>query len=511
MRKINELLRLKFEQKLSNSKIANSLKVSETTIERWLSKIREAKITWPLSTEMDDQKLNDLLYPPREQRKKAPLPEFSYICKELKKKGVTLTGLWNEYRDLYPNGYGYTQFCRFYYDWCASSTLWMPQQHRAGESLFIDYAGLTVPIFDPQSKSTYNAQIFVSVLGASSYTYVEATKTQQLKDWIASHKRMFNFYGGVPEILIPDNLKSGVTKPDRYEPDLNPTYYEMAKHYGTAILPARSRKPKDKSKVENGVLNVERKLLAPIRNQKFFTLSELNQVLKTGLEKMNNTPFQKLPDASRSSLFLEVDKPKLRPLPESPYEFSYWKKATVNQGYHINIDNVFYSVPHTYVKDEVEIRYNERTVEVFCKGQQIALHMRSHKKGEYITLPLHQPLSHRKHSQCTVENIIKEASEIGENTKEWVTKVLDDSTLHMKQKKNICLGVVRLIKGYSSSRLERACKRGLYYENFSYKGIKGILEGNLDQEDLPIEEKASQTSLTHDNIRGPEYFERGLI
>ena len=510
MKKIKEVLRLKYEQKLSNLKIANSLGVSETTIERCLSRAKIANITWPLESHMDDEHLEKLLYPGDRRKKDTPLPDFKQIYKELKRKGVTLTLLWKEYRDIHKNGYKYTQFCQLYNEWAACSKLWMPQEHKAGESIFVDYAGMTVSIFDSQGKTTYEAQIFVGALGASSYTYAEATKSQQLKDWISSHRRMFQFYDGVPEMLIPDNLKSGVTKANRYEPDLNPTYHEMANYYKTAIVPARSRKPKDKAKVENAVLNIERKLLAPIRNQKFFTLEELNKTLKQRLEKFNKTPFQKLPDISRYTLFKQIEKPELRPLPETPYQFFYWKKAIINPGYHINIDNTHYSVPYKYIKKQVEIRHNERIVEVFYKSNRIAIHPKASEKGKHITQPAHQPISHQKQAECTPENLTKQAKEIGEWTHKWIEKTLSLPIHHINQRKKSCLGVIRLIKIYPPPRLENACKRALYYENFSYSSIKEILQKNLDLEQLPDQTPPPKLTQQHQNIRGEQYFEGGL-
>ena len=279
MRKVKELLRLKFEKKLSYTQIAKSLGVGRSTVYRCLKKAKEANLEWPISDKVTDKSLRNLLYPNDSSRdnyaEEVLPPNFAYIFKELKKKGVTLMQLWKEYNEVYPEGCGYSQFCSKYRKWRACSDLWMPQDHVAGEELFVDYAGLTVPIYLKDGR-ILSAQIFVGVLGASSYTYTEATATQGLEDWIASHKRMFEFFEGVPEILVPDNLKSGVVKPDLYEPDLNPTYYEMARHYGAAILPARVRRPKDKAKAENGVLNIERKLLAPLRNRKFFSIKELN-------------------------------------------------------------------------------------------------------------------------------------------------------------------------------------------------------------------------------------------
>lgn len=506
MRKIKEILRLKFEKGLSQKQIAKSIKVAKSTVQACLSKAKRANISWPLSEEVSEKQLELLLYSKDVKQLGSSFPDFVYIFKELKRKGVTLMQLWKEYNIVHPDGYKYSQYCLLYKKWRACSDLWMPQEYVAGENLFVDYAGMTVPVYSDQG--CYDAQIFVGVLGASSYTYTEATATQGLEDWIASHKRMFEFLGGVPEILVPDNLKSGVTKPDLYEPDLNPTYYEMARHYGAAILPARVRKPRDKSKVENGVLNIERQLLAPMRNQKFFGLKELNEALRKGLETFNLNRFQKMPDSSRHSLFIEIDKPALKPLPQNPYEFARWKKETVNQGYHVKIESVFYSVPHEFVKKEVEIRYNERTVEVFHKGEIIAVHIRNHDKGKHVTIDYHRPLHHQYQAKWTIDAIKKKGESIGKNTLEWMEKVLSSPEAHIKQRKKTCLGVISLSEIYGKSRLESACKRGLQYNNFSYKSIAKILKQNLDQNLLRKKEE-TQISQDHSNIRGAEYFQGG--
>lgn len=504
MRKIREALRLKYEQKLSNFQIARSLQVGETTVERYLSRAKQAKISWPLDPNIDDESLEKQLYPNNRKKKDTPLPDFKQMGKELKRKGVTLTLLWKEYQDLHPNGYRYTQFCSLYYDWCQRSQLWMPQQHKAGEAAFVDYAGMTMPILDPQDP--FEAQIFVAVLGASSYTFAEASRSQKLEDWITSHEKMFHFYGGAPEFLVPDNLKSGVTTPDRYEPDLNPTYYDMAQHYKCAIIPARSRKPKDKAKVENGVLNIERQILAPLRNRQFFTLNELNEALKQRLEEFNAAPFQKFPDCSRKTFFEEIEKPALQPLSPTPYELFYWKKATINPGYHVLIEGTYYSVPHAYVKKQVDIRHNKRIIEVYHKGKRIALHGKSNQKGIYITTFQHQPKSHQKEKELTPENLIKQAQEIGSCTTHWMKKTLE-LPLHAKETAKRCLGVIRLKKAYTNERLENACKRALHFENFSYKSIKEILEKKLDFE--PLHEEPHMASKEHHNIRGPKYFTKG--
>ncbi|MCB1075873.1 MAG: IS21 family transposase [Simkania sp.] len=506
MRKIKEILRLKFEKRLSNRQIAKSISVANSTVHLCLSKAKKANISWPLSEKVSEKQLELLLYSKDVKEQGDFSPDFEYMFKELKRKGVTLMQLWKEYNLVHPNGYKYSQYCSLYKKWRASSDLWMPQEYVAGENLFVDYAGMTVPIYS--DRGCYDAQIFVGVLGASSYTYAEGTATQGLEDWISSHKRMFAFLGGVPEILVPDNLKSGVTKPDLYEPDINPTYYEMARHYGAAILPARVRKPRDKAKVENGVLNVERHLLAPMRNQKFFGLKELNEALRKGLETFNLNHFQKMPDASRYSLFVEIDKPALKPLPQNPYEFARWKKEIVNQGYHVKVEGVFYSVPYEYVKKEAEIRYNERTVEVFHKGEIIAVHIRNYDNGKHVTIDHHRPIHHQYQAKWTTDAIKKKGESIGNHALQWIEKVLTLTDVHIKQRKKTCLGVIHLSETYGKDRLENACRRGLQYNNFSYKSIEKILKQNLDQNFLP-EKEETQISQDHANIRGAEYFQGG--
>lgn len=508
MKKIREVLRLRSTLGLSAEKIACSIGIGETTVRRYLFLANKAEISWPLPEGMDDDQLEELLYPPMKKIKtqNPPPPDFEYIHKELKRKGVTLGRLWEEYSQG-KKYYSYSQFCLLYKRWVSLSDTSMIQRHKAGEKTFIDYAGLTIPIYDPDHEEcSFNAQIFVSVLGASGYTFCEATKSQRVEDWVGSHKRMGEYFGGVTECWVPDNLKTAVTRADRYEPDINGTYLELSQHYGSHIAPARVRRPQDKAKVESSVYFVETYILTALRNHKFFNLEELNEAIKPLLYRLNREPFQKMPGSSRYSFYLEVDQPALQPLPENSYEIFHWGKMTVDSSYHIIIEDIPYSVPHQLIKKMVEFRYNERTIEFFFKGKCIALHMKGGKRHVPITNALHCPPKHQHQAKCTEEEIRKQAQEIGAITLEWIEKVLHDQSLHISQRINTALGVVRLTKSYSNDRINSACARGLFYENFKVTSIKDILKRGLDREPLPEQESSKILPQSHENIRGAAYY-----
>jgi transposase len=340
MRKIAEVLRLKWECQLSNRAIARSCSISHSTVSEYLRRAQEAGLSWPLPAELDEDTLYELLFPKATRNPSSrviPCPDWSWIHTELRKKSVTLRLLWVEYREAHPDGYGYSQFCALYREWSKHLNPSMRLSHKGGEKVFVDYAGQTVPLVDPHSGEVHETQIFIGVLGASNYTYAEAQESQQLANWIGAHVRLFAFLGGVPEIVVPDNLKAGVKHPSRYEPDLNPTYQDLAEHYGIAVIPARPRKPKDKAKVEVGVQVVERWILARLRNHTFFSLADLNRAIRELFDELNTRPMEHL-ERSRRELFEELDKPALGPLPEQPYEFADWKKATVNIDYHVEFD-----------------------------------------------------------------------------------------------------------------------------------------------------------------------------
>jgi transposase len=509
MRKIKEIMRLKYECECSYRAIAKSLGISDSTVSDCIRRISEAGLSWPLPDDLMDEQLEMKLYPSytiNDTAKKGEI-DWAIIHKELKRKNVTLRVLWREYNEKYPEGFCYSQFCHLYRSWRKNQDVWMQQIHKAGEKLFVDYAGHTMPIYD-QAGVIKAAEIFVATLGASNMTFCEATWTQSLPDWIQSHINAFAFFEGCPEILVPDNLKSAVTKAHRYEPDINSSYHEMAIYYGVAIIPTRVRSPKDKAKVENGVLQVERQILARLRDRKFFSLLELNAAIKILLDELNQRPFQKLP-GSRLSQFLEIDKPALKPLPATPYEYAAWKKAKAGFNYHIELEKHHYSVPFTLVRTELHVRYNSQTVEIYHQNNRIASHVRSYVPNGYTTDKLHMPTNHQHQSEWTPERICHLASHMGTETAFFV-EALMASRQHPQQGFKACMGVLRFEKSYGKERLEAACKRASTLGAYSYKSIESILKNNLDSKPLPNDSsKASAKTLvdSHENVRGQNYYQ----
>lgn len=504
MRKIREVLRLKWECGLTNRAIARSCSISHSTVGEYLRRAKATGLSWPVPEALDEGALFRLLFPKpsRPRSRGIPRPDWSQIHTELRRKGVTLRLLWVEYREAHPDGYGYSQFCELYRRWAKRLKPSMRLSHKAGEKLFVDYAGQTVPVVNPHSGEVRQAQVFVAVLGASNYTYAEAHWSQDLPNWIGAHVRTFAFLGGVPEIVVPDNLKAGVKHPCRYEPDLNPTYQDLAQHYGTAVIPARVRKPKDKAKVEVGVQVVERWILARLRNRTFFSLTGLNQAICELLDELNTRPMKHL-GQSRRELFQTLDQPALKPLPEVPYEFAIWKKARVNIDYHIEFERHYYSVPHTLIHQEVYVRATERTIEIFFKNRRIASHRRMNTPGRHTTLSEHMPPSHQKYQEWSPDRFSRWAQAIGPHTTQLVQALLS-SRKHPQQAYRSCLGLLRLASRYGEDRLEAACRRALPAGIHSYKGVKNILDAKLDQ--LEPEEAAAVTLTAHENIRGQTYY-----
>ncbi len=504
MRTIREILRLKWQNKLTNKKIAVSCNISRSTVKDYLDRATRVGLSWPLSPDLDDAQLEVLLYPPRESSLpgKRGLPSMEYIREELARKGVTLTLLWMEYKQANPDGYQYSQFCLHYHQWLSKLDVSLRQTHRAGEKLFVDYAGPKIPVTDPVSGKIREACLFVAVLGASNYTFAWASFSQDVPSWIDTHVRALIFFGGVPQIIVPDNLKSGVKQPDYYEPDINPSYHEMARHYGTVIIPARIKKPKDKAKVESAVLIAERWILAALRNHTFFSLEELNNAIAEKLIELNNRPFQKM-DGSRKSLFESLDKPALKPLPV-PYEYARWKKARINIDYHVEVDGHYYSVPYQLVKQQVDVRLTAKTVEVLFKNKRIACHAISMDRGRHTTDPAHMPKAHQKYLEWSPSRIIHWAGRNGPQTQALVSSIME-SRKHPEQGFRSCLGIMRLAKRFSPQRLEAACARALILRAYSYKSVESILKNKLDAQDLPapLPEKA----VLHENIRGKDYYQ----
>lgn len=501
MRKIREVLRLQYSLGISPRQIAISCNICRTSVRRYLERAKAAGINWPLPENLDDLSLELLLYP-SEARFRHELPNLQEIHKELKRKGVTLYLLWEEYKDRAPDGISYSRLCQLYRDFKDDLHPVMRQSHKAGEKLFVDYAGLTVPWIDRITGEVHQAQIFVGVLGASNYTYVEATKSQSLPDWIGSHIRTFRFFGGVSEIVVPDNLKSGVTKAHYYDPEINPTYQDMANHYGIAVIPARVRKPKDKAKAEVGVQCVERRILAKLRDKTFFSVAEINTAIKPLLAEYNMAKFKQLP-GSRLSQFHEIDKLALKALPKNHYIYAEWKKVRAGIDYHIVFAHHYYSVPYKYRKLQLDLRISVNILECFYKNKLIAIHRRSYKPG-YTTIKEHMPKSHREHADWTPERLINWAKKIGGET-EALIQAMIDSRPQPQQAFRACLGIMRLGKSYGQERLEKAAMRALALGALSYKSVESILKNGLEQIPLPKAEESAPI-VVHDNIRGSNYY-----
>jgi transposase len=509
MQKIKDILRLKFEAQLPLRQIALSLSISTGVISKYLCRAEAAGLGWPLPEGMSDSELAAHLQPGRKVAASPGLiePDFNEMLDELKQKGMTRQLLWEEYAQTYPGAhYSYSRFTVLYRRWRNKQQLSMRQIHRVGEKLFVDYCGPTMPVVNPETGEIRTAQIFVAVLGASSYTYAEATWSQKLPDWIGSHVRAFNFYGGMVDVVVPDNLKSAVSKACRYEPDLNPAYQQMAAYYGVAVVPARPYKPKDKSKAEVGVQLVERWILMRLRKQTFFTLASLNQAIRFLLEDLNRRAFKQRP-GSRLEQFERLDKPALKPLPDSPYEYREIKKARVHLDYHVEFDGHYYSVPYQLVKEAVMVHAGQTIVAIFHQGKQVARHPRAHSKGSHTTDVSHMAKAHRKHQEWSPQRFLSWAAKIGPHTVVVVEHQLA-SRKHPEHGYRACLGLLNLTKKYGQDRLEAACCRAQHIGAMNYKSIASILSKSLDK--IPLENKNDdkQTSLplTHDNVRGADYY-----
>ncbi len=505
MRNIREILRLHFGLGLKKRQIGRSCSLSHSTIGKYLQKAKEAGLSWPLPEELDDRALQEMFNAPDAARKPQarPLPPMEELHSELRKKGVTLQLLWLEYKECNPEGYQYTQFVEYYRRWEKTLEISLRQEHRAGEKTFIDFCGKTIPIIDAFTGESSEAQIFVAVLGASNYTYAEALPDQSLPFWISAHIHTFEYFHGVSQILVPDNLKSAVTKACRYEPDLNPVYLSLAQHYGTAIIPARPYKPKDKAKVEAGVLLVTRWIIAALRKHTFFSIEELNVRIKELLERLNTRKFRKL-NSSRRDLFETIERPYLKSLPAVRYRYIDFKRPTVNIDYHVDVDGHYYSVPNQLRSKKVEAFLTVDTVEIFHNNHRIVTHQRNFRKGGYTTLTEHMPKSHQRHLDWTPSRIIHWAEQTGSATAKLVETILSTRP-HPEQGFRSCLGLLRLGKKYSPERLEAASIRAVHIKAYSYKSVKSILETGFDR--TPITEQKEVTPPTyHDNIRGKEYF-----
>jgi transposase len=508
MRRVREILRLKFECGASDRAVAIAVGVARSTVQLCLARFAAVGLIWPLPPTLTNAALEALLFAPvggsRPGKRHKTEPNGAAIHRELRRPGVTLLLLWEEYRAAHSSGYGYSRWCELYRSWEKLLSPTMRQAHPAGERLFVDYAGHTVEVVDGSTGELRSAQVFVAVLGASNYTYAEATWSQGLPDWIGAHVRALAFLGGVPRQIVPDNLRAGVLRANWHEPGLNPTYRDLAAHYHTAILPTRVRKPRDKAKVEAGVLVVERWILARLRNQRFFSLAELNAAIATLLADLNARPMRKL-GVSRRELFEQLDRPALSPLPAEPFVYAEWRIRRVALDYHVDIEGHYYSVPHRLLRQQVEARLTARTVELFHKGERVAVHLRGGARGRHTTLAEHMPQAHRRHAAWTIQRIGREAAAIGPATAALATLILETRP-HPEQGFRACLGILRLVRTYGRDRVEAACARGLEIGARSYGSVQSILRHGLDHQPPPAARQSDELPLLHPNIRGSGYY-----
>lgn len=505
MRRIREILRLYWELNLGQSKVAESLGISSSTVNRLLHRAEVAGLSWPLPVELDDTTLEQLLYPPVTGRTRdRAQPNCAYIHEQLKQKRVTLTLLWHEYKEEHPDGYQLTQFCDFYREWRTQLSVSMRQKHRAGEKAFSDFAGAKFRITDPATGEVRSAHLFVSVLGASNFTFVDVFPDESSESWCTGQARAFEYFQGCPSMIVPDNPRAAVTKPCRYEPELNEAFGQMAAHFSCAVLPARVRKPKDKAKVECAVGVATRWIFAKLRNRDFFGLEELRAAIRPLLEELNDHPFKKLP-GSRRSAFESIDRPALKPLPPEPYEYFEIHKVTVNIDHHVEFEHHWYSVPHQLVRKQVELRVTPKTIEVLHAGKRVASHPRSSEEGQQTTLLAHRPRSHQEYSQRSPQRLINWASTFGPATTRIIELAFEGKT-HPEEAYNRCFGILKLGKHHGADRLEAACQRGLASGAVSYKSIKSILQSGLDRRPLASSQFPTQLRIAHQNIRGAHYF-----
>ncbi|WFU39974.1 IS21 family transposase [Bradyrhizobium sp. CB82] len=505
MRRIKEVLRLKHFQGLPERAIARSVGVSNGVVHSYLSRVRSARLSWPLPEGMTDEDLELLLFPaprPASQSPQRPVPDWSYIDKELRRRNVTRRLLWEEYRAVNPDGFGYTWFCTTYEAWKGRARPSMRQIHLGGEKVFVDFAGDTIDIVDPLTGEVQPMKLFVAAMGASNYTYAEACPSESLADWIRAHVNLFTFLSGTPTFVVCDNLKAADSNPDRFDPGLNRTYAEMASHYGTAILAARPRRPKDKAKVEVAVQIAQRWILARLRNQRFFSRAELNAAIKTLVDELNARQMRGF-GSSRAELFAELDKPKLTPLPDQPYAFARWKRCRVAPDYHVEVDGHWYSAPYRLIGELVDARIDDRTVEIFHKGKRIASHARAPNRRGHTTIADHMPSAHRRYGKWTPAAVIAAGERIGPSTAAFFQAVID-ARPHPEQGFRTCLGILALVKSYGAERVDAACRRGILIKARSVASIRSILQNGLDR--TFFDESFEHQPLRHGNIRGRDYF-----
>lgn len=506
MRKIQEVSRLRLKMGLGINQIAGACNISTSTASIYVKKIEETKLSYEEISALDEDEAYKLLFPdvaPETGTDKAK-PDLEYIAGELKKKGVTLQLLYEEYLRDNPGGYSRSRFYEKYQHYAKKLDPVMRFNHKAGDKMFEDFSGDKPQYIKPETGEKVEAELFVSVLGASSYIFAYAVEDQKTENFIKSNIRAFQYYGGCPECIVPDNLKSGVKSACYYDPEINRTFADMAEHYNVAVVPARAGKPRDKAKVENAVLQAQRRILAALRNRTFFSIDELNEAIIMEVEKLNRRPMA-VTGKSRLELFEEIEKQALRPLPAESFEiYNYKAPSKVHIDYHVEVEKSYYSVPYTLIGETVEVKYNSRVIEIYHKTKRVASHLRTNKKGEFITEDKHMPQEHRQYLEWTPERIKNWADKTGEHTRMLIQGIMD-SRKHPDQSFRSCLGIMRLSKQYTVERVENACRRAIAVEAYNYRSIKSILQRGLDKAAYP-EEHEEPKPIEHANIRGGEYY-----
>ncbi|MEX0450189.1 IS21 family transposase [Spiribacter sp. 221] len=502
MRRAREILRLHHEHGLSPRLIARSCAVSKNSVYRCLERAKAAGLGWPLPETLDDRELEAMLYPKPEPPTSRPQPDWEAVERELQYRGMTRRQVWLEYREVHPNGYNYSWFCEQLKRRRAGSEPRMRQTQTAGEVAFIDYAGMTLPITDPKTGEIDPAQVFVAVLGASQLIFSEGTATQQKHDWQGSHIRAFEYFGGVPQTLVPDNLKSGVNKAHRYDPDLNIDYTRLAEHYGVAVVPARVRTPRDKSLVENAVLIIEREALAPLRHHTFFSLDEANAALAERLELINNRPMSDGSE-SRRARFERFERAALRPLPKEPFESSEWRRIKVPADYHIVHAEHAYSVPHRLIGQTVEVRITERVIEILHANQRRASHLRRDGPGK-TTVREHMPPAHQAYAELDAEGILRWACAKGDAVEALVRQSLEHNPL--RKTRRLAEGLQRLERVYGTAHLGEACAYAHQLGMANYTSLESILRSGLARRGMREGGTSQATPIEHANVRGPAYY-----
>jgi transposase len=501
MKKLKEVARLYLEHDLGVRPIARACDISTSTASVYMEKLKQLGAPYPEISGMDEDALSALLFPKEEKASRKLLPDCDYLHKELKKKGVTLQLLHEEYKRDNPDGYERTQFYHLYQEWAKKGDPVMRFTHKAGEKMFVDFSGDKPHYQDPATGTIIEAELFVSVVGASSYIYARAVPDQTQESFVDCTIKALEYYGGCPECLVPDNLKGAVTQACYYDPEINRTFAAMAEHYHIAVLPARVAKPKDKAKVESGVLQAQRRILAVLRNRTFFSIAELNTAIYEATEKLNLRPMT-LINKSRYDLFMEIEKPALKPLPLERFVIASWKKAKVHIDYHVAVEKTYYSVPYTLIGQSVDIRYTGSIVEMYHKGKRVASHVRMNKPGAFVTENLHMPHQHRQYLEWTPERIKLWGKKIGPHTQDLMDQIMEHRD-HPEHGFRSCLGIIRLSKTYSPERVENACKRALELQAYNYKSVKSLLEHTM--ENLSVATRKNSIPL-HANVRGGSYY-----